>query len=226
MMERINLKNVIQYYRALTHQDEAIAYLETQISDEASEKFLTIWRTVQTQQTNLNDAFDLAYAFTESWEGGFVDHPSDPGGRTNYGIIQANFDAWRKMSGLPLKDVYWMDKSEAIAIYRQWYWYDAECHRMVNPLAVVHFDTCVNFGVGGGCQFLQEAIGVEADGEWGNLTEQAFLAHNTKQTALDIITGRINYRYQRVAENPSQEVFLQGWLNRDESLGKYIEKME
>ncbi|NJR73311.1 MAG: hypothetical protein HC773_05645 [Scytonema sp. CRU_2_7] len=213
---------MIRYYQSLPHQEEAIAYLESQISEDVSQQFLAIWRSPQPSK---KDYFEIAYAFTSEWEGGFVDHPSDPGGRTNYGIIQTNYDAWRKMSGLPLQDVWYMDKSEAIAIYRQWYWYDAECHRMVAPLAVVHFDTCVNFGVTGGFQFLQEAIGVEADGQWGNITEKAFLDHNTKQTALDIINRRINYRYQRCEENPSQQVFLEGWLNRDQSLRKYIEGM-
>lgn len=41
------------------------------------------------------DGFEPALAFVLRWEGGFVDNPADPGGRTNKGITQKVYDAWR-----------------------------------------------------------------------------------------------------------------------------------
>ena len=46
-------------------------------------------------------AFDASLPFVLRWEGGFVDHPSDPGGRTNKGVTQAVYDEWRRGTGCP-----------------------------------------------------------------------------------------------------------------------------
>jgi lysozyme family protein len=43
--------------------------------------------------------------FVLRWERGLVDDPEDPGGRTNQGITQRVYDAWRRRQGLPAQDV-------------------------------------------------------------------------------------------------------------------------
>ena len=48
-------------------------------------------------------AFEASLPFVLRWEGGFVDHPNDPGGRTNKGVTQKVYDAWRKRQGLPVR---------------------------------------------------------------------------------------------------------------------------
>jgi lysozyme family protein len=74
--------------------------------------------------------------------------------------------------------------------------------------------------------FLQEVISAyPVDGIWGPITEGQFQKNNTKATALKICDGRIEYRYQRVKQNGSQRVFLQGWLNRDNDLKAFIRGM-
>ena len=52
--------------------------------------------------------FDECLAFVHKWEKGKVDHPADPGGRTNNGITQANFNNWLKKLGKPQRDVFTM----------------------------------------------------------------------------------------------------------------------
>jgi len=80
--------------------------------------------------------------------------------------------------------------------------------------------------VAGAIMFLQEVISAyPVDGIWGPITQGKFEQNNTKLTAQKIIQGRKNYRYQRVSQAPSQRVFLQGWLNRDEDLEKFIRGM-
>jgi lysozyme family protein len=44
-------------------------------------------------------AFEAALPFVLRWEGGFVDHPNDPGGRTNQGVTQKVYDDWRRRQG-------------------------------------------------------------------------------------------------------------------------------
>lgn len=172
-----------------------------------------------------SDAFSTALQFTLPAEGGAVDNRVDPGGRTNKGIIQSVYNTYRDRKGLSRNDVFDIADSEVHEIYFTMYWKPAQCESMVLPLAVVNFDTAVNFGVTGAIQFLQEALGLSADGIFGPQTQSSLQSNNRKNTALNIINGRIAYRHQRVAENPSQNLFLQGWLNRDNHLREFIDSL-
>jgi lysozyme family protein len=67
-------------------------------------------------------AFEASLPFVLRWEGGFVDHPNDPGGRTNKGVTQRVYDAWRKRQGLPVRDVKRLDDTELHRIYESGYW--------------------------------------------------------------------------------------------------------
>lgn len=171
----------------------------------------------------MDTKFKTALGFTLKWEGGYVNHPADPGGATNRGIIQSVYDRWRERQGKVKRSVWFIADDEVEQIYYQDYWLPSKAAIMVLPLAVVHFDTAVNFGVKGAIMFLQEAINAPPiDGIWGQVTEAQFQKNNNKATAIKISEGRIGYRYQRVRQNPSQRVFLQGWLNRDNDLKAFI----
>lgn len=172
------------------------------------------------------DMFRIALKFTLKWEGGLSDDPLDPGGRTNRGITQRVYDGYRNNKALPLRDVKNIDESELLEIYREKYWKPSKADTMIELLAIVQFDTAVNFGVSGAVMFLQEALGFtgrDVDGDYGPKTETALKSANNKETAFKIVEGRIAYRYKRVHEKPSQERFLQGWLNRDNDLKRFIE---
>jgi len=171
---------------------------------------------------SLPEKFAIAFKFTLEREGGFVDNPFDLGGRTNRGITQRNYDSYRMDKRLPTKDVKFIEEAEVMEIYSERYWKPSQADSMILPLAIVHFDTAVLFGVRGAVQFLQEALGIAADGIFGPQTESELRAKNNKKTALNIIDGRIAYHHRRVRENSSQEVFLQGWLNRADDLRKFI----
>ncbi|HQJ93174.1 MAG TPA: glycosyl hydrolase 108 family protein, partial [Clostridia bacterium] len=183
---------------------------------------------VDTQFDDFN-RFKKILQFTLKWEGGFVDDPDDPGGRTNYGITQATFDAYRKSKGLDKIDVKNISPGEVELIYFKNYWIPAQCPRMVDSLAYVIFDTAVNFGVGGSVEFLQEALEIAMDGQWGKVTEKAY----NNQTLYDlknilpltIVKNRKKYRQLRVLQNPTQEKFLRGWLNRDEALEEFVKNI-
>jgi lysozyme family protein len=87
------------------------------------------------------------------------------------------------------------------------------------------FDTAVNFGLKGANQFLQEALGFspdDQDGKVGPITRARLAASKPDEVANEIVKARINYRHQRVAEDPTQDAFLVGWLNRDNALAKKI----
>jgi lysozyme family protein len=176
--------------------------------------------------TQTNDAFARALQFTLKWEGG-VGHPQDPAGAVNRGISQATYDTYRQHKKLPPQRVSQLTEAEVEEIYFRYYWQPSKADSMCLPLAVVHFDTAVNFGLRGSVEFLQEAIGgLVVDGDFGSKTSAALAAHNTIATAREYVKRRIDYRHQRVKANPSQQVFLDGWLRRDKALSKYIEDLE
>lgn len=84
--------------------------------------------------------FDRAMDFVLKWEGGFVDHPDDPGGATNYGISSA-------AHGLTYQQVKDLSIDQAKKIYHQQYWLAAGCDKLDWPMNLIVFDTAVNMGV-------------------------------------------------------------------------------
>ena len=171
------------------------------------------------------DCFNEALRFALRWEGGYVNHPNDPGGETNKGVTASTYAAYRRRKGLASRSVQYLTDAEVNEIYREMYWRPAQCDGKARSLAIVHFDTAVNFGVGGSTLFLQEVLGVPADGVYGAVTRTALARANPTQTAQRYCQARIDYRYRRVQQNPSQRVFLAGWLNRDNDLRRYIDSL-
>ncbi len=96
-------------------------------------------------------SFQTALAHILRWEGGYSDHPDDPGGATNHGVTQATYDAWRKGRGLPTRSVREIAREEVEAIYQERYWtpsgalkWDENGHP---GIALYIFDSAVQHGV-------------------------------------------------------------------------------
>jgi hypothetical protein len=160
-----------------------------------------------------------ALVFTLKWEGTkFTDHPNDPGGPTRYGIIQREYDKYRRAKGMPVRSVNLITEPEYNEIYEKSYWNPVRSEWLSGPLGLTLFDTAVNLGVGGALSRLQAALKIPISGTWTQ--EISDVIHDVDQTqiALIICNLRIKKRYDRVKQAPSQKVFLQGWLNRDKDL--------
>jgi len=167
-----------------------------------------------------------ALKFTLRWEGGYVNHPADRGGETNKGVTTATYRDYRRQRGLPMQSVRFITDAEVRDIYENLYWKPAQCPLMQRPLAIAHFDTAINFGVGGSTLFLQQLLTVSVDRVFGPQTRAALLRTNHREIALRYSQLRIDYRYRRVNQDPSQGVFLPGWLNRDNDLQRYLNTMK
>lgn len=160
-----------------------------------------------------------ALVFTLKWEGTkFTDHPNDPGGPTRYGIIQREYDKYRRAKGMPTRSVNLITEPEYDEIYEKNYWNPVRAEWLSGPLGLTLFDTAVNLGVGGALSRLQASLKLPISGTWTQ--EISDVIHDVDQTqiALKICNLRIKKRYDRVKQAPSQKVFLQGWLNRDKDL--------
>ncbi len=149
-------------------------------------------------------------------EGGFVDHPEDPGGATNWGISS------RFLAGLgDDRKVQNLTRGDAIDLYREHFWeryrYDEIPHDVV---AVKTFATCVNTGPAAAHKILQRAVRacgashVDDDGALGSITLRAV---ERAPEALLLVAMRSeqagHYRFL-VALRPKLGAFTNGWLSR------------
>jgi len=150
-------------------------------------------------------SFDTFIQRVLAHEGGFVDHPSDPGGATNYGITErvarANGYAG-DMRALP--------KSVAVAIYRKDYWEAVRADAMPAPVAFQVFDAAVNHGVDRAARWLQTAVGVAVDGRIGPQSIAAVLAMNPAKLVMRYVAIRLEF-YAGLKTFPT---FGRGWTRR------------
>ncbi len=91
--------------------------------------------------------FETCLRFVLQYEGGFVDHPRDPGGATNLGITRATLSAWRKRP-VSVAEVRALSRVEAAAIYRANYWNPIGADALPAGVDLIAFDIAVNMGVG------------------------------------------------------------------------------
>lgn len=157
-------------------------------------------------------------------EGGYVDHPDDRGGPTNYGITQAALADWR---GKPASasDVQDLSPGEAREIYRNRYWTAPGFDRLDLPDLLVEaiFDTGVHSGPRRAVQILQRAAGTEDDGIIGQLTIRACDRTPARRLVARFLAQRGLFLGYLVGRDPSQQAFRDGWANR---LAELVERMD
>lgn len=105
------------------------------------------------------EKFRRCDAVTAAWEGGYVDHPRDPGGPTDRGVTQAVYDDWRQKRGLPRKSVKGITAAEAEALFFSQYWEPCGCERLAAGVDLAIYDASVNSGVSRGRKWLLASIG-------------------------------------------------------------------
>ncbi len=116
-------------------------------------------------------------------EGGYVNHPNDPGGETIYGISRRSHpDVWAK--GRPTLE-------DAKRIYHRDYWLPIKADAMPYPVALMVFDAAVNAGNRRAAILLQRALRVTADGSIGPVTLAAANRADTRTLVNHIAAERI-----------------------------------
>lgn len=155
-------------------------------------------------------------------EGGFVSHPLDRGGATNFGITQQTLSHYLGRAA-SVKEVRNMSRDLAKAIYEQNYYLGPRIHRLPERIQPFVFDSAVNHGPRRGIRFVQHACNdagfgpIDVDGLIGPQTIRAAAAadEHMKEAFLQaLIKQRRNFYHLIVENNPRQEIFLLGWLNR------------
>lgn len=155
--------------------------------------------------------FEAALAAVLVHEGGYSNHPDDPGGPTMKGIIKRVYDDYRRSKGLPTRDVRKITNAEIGDIYKTRYWDLARCDDLPTGLDYVVFDGAVNSGVGQAAKWLQRALGVEVTAKVNASTIKA------AQQAPDvdaIVTGVQDRRLAMLKGLRTWPVFGKGWGRR------------
>lgn len=176
------------------------------------------FRLPEAQQTTQpgNQKFDLALDHVLAMEGGWTHDPHDPGGPTNKGITLAVYARERgiEITAANLaelkSDLRAIPDTLVRSIYETRYWQPARCPALRPSLALMHFDAGVNHGVGTAARLLQEALGVEIDGEIGPITLRAAGIAEPRQALVRYAA----IRRQRYRALPHFWRFGRGWLRR------------
>lgn len=162
---------------------------------------------------SLDRALDLLLAH----EGGFSDHPADKGGKTLWGVTEAVFHAWLRGQGKPVRAVRTMTRDECRELYRALYWNKCGADKLPWPISYLAFDGGVNSGVTRGTKWVQQGLGVPADGKVGPQTVAAAnkaVAEGDAGKVLAIVRARADFIAEIIQNKPSQVVFLKGWTRR------------
>ena len=144
---------------------------------------------------------------------GYVNDPDDHGGETKYGIAK---------TANPDLDITNLDWEGAKRVYYKRYWLPGDCQDLPSRLAALHFDGCVNHGVGRQAKFLQKALGAVADGDIGPATLELVRSQDEITICNNVCLQRETFYRNIVLTNPSQAKYLNGWLRRVQEMQKFV----
>ena len=156
-------------------------------------------------KSNWTKSFDLMLAS----EGGYGNHPSDSGGRTNLGVTQRVWEEWVGRESNE-KEMRSLTKEMVEPLYKRKFWDACRCDDLPSGIDYLVFDMAVNAGVGRSAKLLQHCVGVSVDGMIGPITITAVKRKDTEELIEKFSEAReLFYRGLKTFD-----VFGRGWLNR------------
>ncbi|MDG4594220.1 MAG: glycosyl hydrolase 108 family protein [Candidatus Contendobacter sp.] len=146
------------------------------------------------------NTFDQCVQFILQEEGGLVNHPSDPGGVTKYGISQRAY---------PNMDIRAITLDDAKALYKRDYWLPIHGDELPGGLDLLMLDCAVNQHPSTAARLLQEALNTRVDGVIGEMTLNA-----ARQQMPEVLGKFSALRAWRYEINRNEETFGKGWFRR------------
>ena len=142
-------------------------------------------------------------------EGGYVNHPSDPGGMTNLGVTKRVWEEWtgRESNEAEMRA---LTPELVEPLYKKRFWDACRCDEMPGGVDYLVFDFAVNAGPGRSAKILQAAVGVPADGGIGPVTLAAVKTIPESELVEKFSQAKEDF-YRSLN---TFETFGKGWLNR------------
>jgi lysozyme family protein len=157
----------------------------------------------------MNCNFERALSLVLKHEGGFVNHPSDPGGATNKGVTIGTYRQYVNPRGT-VADLKKITDAQLAKVYRDHYWNAVRGDDLPDGLDYAVFDYAVNSGPARAAKHLQFVLGVAQDGKIGPATLKAA----NSQPAADVIKALCAKRMSFLRALKTWKTFGKGWTNR------------
>lgn len=155
----------------------------------------------------------LPYTLRE--EGGYSNDAHDPGGMTMEGIIQREYDKYRKAHNLPTQWVKKISDDELHDIYFNEYWLP-HCQQLPAGMDMQFFDNAVNEGTHASIVLMQRALQISSDGVWGSQTQDALPQGRDAIRTAVIRYGQARQTYYRSLRG--FRYFGADWLRRTDNI--------
>ena len=161
----------------------------------------------------MKENFDSALEHVLVHEGGWANHPKDPGGATMKGVTLATF---RRHFGQKMtkKDLRNISDKQLKKIYKAGYWSKCKCDELPAGVDYAVFDAAVNSGPGRSAKWLQGAVGAKQDGGIGPKTLERVKQHNPIQVSDDMCDRRLAF----LQSLSTWSTFGGGWGRRVEGV--------
>jgi lysozyme family protein len=157
----------------------------------------------------MKENFDDALAAVLEHEGGFVNHPKDPGGMTNLGVTKRVWETWVGKA-VSEADMRALTPATVAPMYRKQYWDAVKGDELPSGLDYLMFDFAINAGVSRAIRTMQKAIGTTPDGAIGPKTMQAL-----RDADPDALIAKFSDEKEAFYRSlPTFATFGKGWLRR------------
>lgn len=158
-------------------------------------------------------AFSNVLPLVLAHEGGYVNHPKDPGGATNKGVTQGVYDDYRRNRGLDPRSVRSITRAEIQDIYKRQYWDMVNGDELPAGLDYAVFDYGVNSGPGRAAKDLQRTVGARVDGQIGEETIR-LCREAADRDEVKLIEDYCNRRMRFLRGLRTWGTFGKGWKRR------------
>ena len=155
--------------------------------------------------------WDNSFKLMLKSEGGFVNHPSDPGGMTNLGVTKATWENWVGR-GSDEAEMRGLTPEKVEPMYKNKFWDAVRGDELKVGIDYLMFDFAVNAGAGRAIKTLQTAIGVPDDGGFGPVTMASMKSYEPVKLIERFSQAKEDF-YRSLN---TFDVFGKGWLNRVE----------